>query len=525
MANRRTTVGLDSYILTTDALKGASLFATATGRNFVGDKTAQDAHIVDTDTDLQWELSTAGTYVYDARTNDVWKYTTGWAKDTSGTFKLSLGRLYSNPLTRKAFFVETPTRVLTVTLGVKELMSPPPLPDFWAPLSSSLALTTGQAPYDTNTQSRSLTFTRASTATYVDKSGIVRTAGVNEPRFEAPGLLFEGASTNLILNSSDFTNAYWSRTRIGITGGFAAPDGSTTACKIVPDATNGPHYFNRSVNMAVGWYTWSAFVKAGEMTKCRVNVTDGSVIYGSASINLNSGSIISSTPEAVTVQSLANGWYRVAARFQVTTAINLYCNVWVEDESRNTTYTGDGTSGLYVWGAQLEALPIPSSYIPTTTAAATRAKDVATMSVDNWGPTMSVPFTLAMDVNRSWNILPQDAPRVFRVLTNNLATELSLGWGSAIGLRAGVGASNITAPLPLGQSTVGMRMQGNYTSAFVGPTIMTSSYPLTTTDIPQQIILGDIAYGATGTPRPMFGHIKNFRVWNRALTDEQIKGL
>lgn len=525
MANRRTTVGLDSYILTTDALKGASLFATATSRNFVGDKTAQTAHIVDTDTDLQWELSTAGTYVYDARTNEVWKYTTAWAKDTSGAFKLSIGRLYTNPLTRKAFFVESPTRVRTVTLGLKELLSPPPLPDFWAPLSSSLALTTGQAPYDTNTQSRSLTFTRASTATYVDKSGILQTAGINEPRFEAPGLLFEGASTNLVQYSGDLNNAYWFLGNSTTTTGFSAPDGSTTAAKLIPNSSTVTHYIRKSIPVTPSWYTWSVHVKAGELSNLLLSISEGGTNFPTVGFNLLTGAITTSVPETVTVQLLANGWYRLSMRVQVTVSATLNFNVVATNASGNVNFNGDGTSGFYLWGAQLEALPIPSSYIPTTTAAATRAKDIATISVDNWGPTTGTPFTLAADVNRSWNVLPQDAPRVFRIITSNLAAELSLGWNNAIGLRAGVGASNITAPLPLGQNTVGMRMQGGYTSVFVGPTIMTSIYPVNTVDVPQQIVLGDIVSGSTSGPRPMFGHIKNFRVWNRALTDEQIKGL
>ncbi|MEH4695746.1 hypothetical protein PO377_19765 [Atlantibacter hermannii] len=75
----------------------------------------------------------------------------------------------------------------------------PPFPDVWAPLSDDLKMISG---YPVNT--KLLSFTRASTATYIDKSGVLQTAAINEARFEKQGLLIEGSSTNLYLNSDTF---------------------------------------------------------------------------------------------------------------------------------------------------------------------------------------------------------------------------------------------------------------------------------------------------------------------------------
>ena len=73
-----------------------------------------------------------------------------------------------------------------------------PFPDFWLPLNDSLEMLAGFS----DTGEKKATFSRATTATYIDKSGVMRTAGIDEPRFEKSGVLIEGYSTNLCLNST-----------------------------------------------------------------------------------------------------------------------------------------------------------------------------------------------------------------------------------------------------------------------------------------------------------------------------------
>ncbi|HBN7248525.1 TPA: prophage tail fiber N-terminal domain-containing protein, partial [Escherichia coli] len=89
--------------------------------------------------------------------------------------------------------------------------SVPPLPDIWLPLNDSLEAITGYAPgYKTITiGSDEITmpvngicqFSRASSATYIDKSGHITVAGNNVPRFEKYGLLIENQRTNMFVNS------------------------------------------------------------------------------------------------------------------------------------------------------------------------------------------------------------------------------------------------------------------------------------------------------------------------------------
>lgn len=88
----------------------------------------------------------------------------------------------------------------------------PPLPDVWIPFNDSLDMITGFSPsYKkivigddeiTMPGDKIVKFKRASTATYINKSGQLKLAEVDEPRFERDGLLIEGQRTNYLRNSN-----------------------------------------------------------------------------------------------------------------------------------------------------------------------------------------------------------------------------------------------------------------------------------------------------------------------------------
>lgn len=228
-----------------------------------------------------------------------------------------------------------------------------------------------------------ITFTRNSTATYFGSDGLLKTASANEPRIdhdpvtgECKGFLVEEARTNLLTYSEQFSNAAWNKSASSVTANaISAPDGTITADKVIENSTNIGHAIRINYAFAANTsYCASIYVKAGERTSGTFLVFDNNSNMGAWHINLLTGELAQgSVSLATTVKAtnVGNGWWRISVSFVSSAAPSgsyfdfRLSNVWPITFPNGVSYTGDNTSGIYIWGAQLEANAFPTSYIPT----------------------------------------------------------------------------------------------------------------------------------------------------------------
>lgn len=237
-----------------------------------------------------------------------------------------------------------------------------------------------------------VTFTRTgNTATVTNSSGYVVPINADLPRFDydpvtlvCKGLLIEESRTNLQTYSSDFTNGVWTKAAVSVaTNATTAPDGTVTSNKIVEDSTLANHRFYSGTLSLSGTNTASIYVKAAGRSYIQFGIWNSSsgIFDTAAVINLTDGTT-SSVTGTITVTSAGDGWWRCTATGAYTTANRLYVRLLASASVVN--YQGDGVSGVFAWGAQMEAGAFATSYIPTVASQVTRTADVATMTGTNF---------------------------------------------------------------------------------------------------------------------------------------------
>jgi hypothetical protein len=238
-----------------------------------------------------------------------------------------------------------------------------------------------------------LTFTRASQATYWGSDGLLKTASNNEARFEYDpntlvkrGLKIEPQATNIQIYSEDITNATYGK--IGITTSFGVGltvDGTTNANKIIESSANEVHELRGvSFSFASG-QTWtvSCFAKQAERRYFRFGIGGG---QGFCVFDLQTGiNTYQSSPYATFSENLGNGWWKISITKTINTTGTNTCYFGINfDSTTATTYTGNGTNGILIFGINLKNANAPCSYIKSTTATVTRSADLPLMSTGAW---------------------------------------------------------------------------------------------------------------------------------------------
>ena len=343
-----------------------------------------------------------------------------------------------------------------------------PAPDVHIPFISDLNMIEGFGCVE---------YSRPTPATYTDKSGVLRTAAIDEPRFEKEGLLIEGQSTNLIPYSS--TRASFRDEGSGIIltnmseddGAFFRVTGSGYAyypAKTVPD------------NMQ---YTASFMARV---------ITSGTVVQ------------IGFDRQSSIVKLFGAEW----KKYSVT--------VMYSSDLLNLTITSSADSVWDIKNVQLEPLPFATSYIPTNGAAVTRAADVCKIKQ---GGNMSATATMSLDLDFTDGLPSHLYQTPFSISADQGLRTLYV---NTRGLIAVYGETYEDVVLPnTKKGMCAVRWDGLNVSIFNEGNSTSKAFSKGFPSLGGDIFIGTYS----GVAHWLNGHIRNFRIWHKALTDKQISTL
>ena len=408
-----------------------------------------------------------------------------------------------------------------------------PHPDVWVPFNDSLKME-GIAPYDTLTisgkllelTSKSATFTRSTAGSYYDKSGVMRNADINEPRFEKEGLLIEPQITNLYT----YSEQWGAGSRVTTTNNSGdSPRGDKTMALIVEDTASSEHYTqDRNITLTAGTiYCYSVFVKAhtnSRLLYLRVATGTTSGVFFDPVAGAFVGGAVGAQYLDRGFEDLGNGLYRVWMAVTAGATQSSVFRLQLAKDGVTASYVGDGVSGLYVWGAQVEDSPFPTSYIPTIAATVTRGADYWQIPKENCGYN-----SLANLFNRTlaFEFFPknfQDAAGYIEIVkVQGPSNDIACRWVNDNTLKAYRSSGAISVPCKKGESGVfAHAIEGNKVSTFYGGNTSSADNVQPNGTTQSVSYIGNS--NQTTSVRFVY-HIRNLRIWHRLLTLNQINGL
>jgi hypothetical protein len=391
-----------------------------------------------------------------------------------------------------------------------------------------------------------VTFTRATTATYFDASGTLRSAAANAPRIDfdpatllCRGLLIEEQRANLLLQSENFTTT-WSALNLTPTANTAtSPAGTLTADTLTPAASSAAHLISQSATVTASIaYSASVFIKTDGAPFVQVAYDNGASVGCFMNVNLSTGAVTrgpelasGATNATGNVTNVGNGFYRISvgAKHTGTTGRILISPLPTGESAAglNPTTTTAATDKIIVWGAQLEEGAFPTSYIPTTTTSLTRSADVASVT------TLSPWYNASEGTLYSESQQAQDKTAGFPVpvsisdaasgvnciehIWNNSTSTLSGNVFSSGSPQAAIGVSGLTRTAA--QKIALAYKLNDFAACIGGGSVGTDNTG--TIPIVDRLIIG----ARPGSSLILNGHIQRITYYNTRLPNAQLQAL
>jgi hypothetical protein len=371
-------------------------------------------------------------------------------------------------------------------------------------------------------------FTRSTTGTYLGSDGLLKSAAINEPRLEYDasgnplGLLIEEARTNRVPYSDLSSGWSWLGTTY-IVGAATAPDGTQTATLMREDTGFSSHFTFAAIVSASTSTTASIFAKAGG--RRYLQLTDSTNQTSWAMFDLEQGVVTEQKSSGITatIEPYGNGWYRCNAALTLPASGSTTNFVWGSSILATTigirnVYQGNGTSGIYLWGAQVETGAFPTSYIPTSGSTATRNKDVVSVPVERFAYSDRAATYLITTVN------PVDvtAQQQFLLGTQSANARIAYSNSGAAFLYSYSGNNNPTTEYFNNGTYEGTGLYGaikvNETQKFALKLKATASGGLLLSE-PTELWLGR----SPGNSSFWNGHIKQIQYYPKGLSNEELQ--
>ena len=377
------------------------------------------------------------------------------------------------------------------------------------------------------------TFGRASSATRVNKDGLIESVASGVPRLDyplldgvvqsCPALLLESSRTNYVPRSEDI-NTGWSKGNVSITNNDTiSPDGSQNAAKITEDTNTTQHVVYDTLTGSVSPSTtcyFSCFIKKG--TKRYIQLREG---FSNTQVNIDTNTFTLADSNNLTdyeIENYGNGWYKISFKFTANSSGDIQFACYLLNDSQNTSYTGDGTSYVYLWGAMIEEGSYPTSYIPTSGSTVTRLTEVCNDAgtVSDFNSVQGVLFADLETVKTSGSrvSLSQAA--------DPFAERVSIDFNTATNIRFFVEASddnntfNVAVDTVLKRFKIAVKWNGVNISVFIdGFEAATDTFTGFTADTLDRLQMT----AANGIGSIFEGDIYQLMTFNEALTDSELE--
>ncbi len=371
-----------------------------------------------------------------------------------------------------------------------------------------------------------MSFARASSSTVINQSGDIETVGTDVPAFGIDGLACFEVVTNQYLYSEDLTQNIWDKGAgsVALSSAESALLGKNVF-KYVPNTAFNIHKFAQTVTPAVGEFSQSYVIKAEgySIIQFGSNQPAFSPIsgYQLCKVDFSDGTIMSDPENTITeLKDLGNGFWKITQTITIDQATSSKLTFQVYSNNDEQQWAGNGTDGLYIACPQAMQTNYAAPYIPTTNAPVTRTRDNTTIPISGNLPAAGKPFTIVCDV-----LYKTGEPRFMFETENSIGLGFYIKNSSFVALRGVTDYLSFTDLVTTDGINYRISCRFNVDGTFSGFLDGVKSRVSHSIDFTFDGIVSLLIGGNYTNTQNLNSYIKNFKIYNVALTDDQVAAL